>query len=119
MQEYDCSYNQACCHLRVFLHLSNMAYKYPSAHISRFLKRFEVLDCLKAANIKKVKGFPLASLFLFLFTLVFTHKNFYRHMDEKSTLFGKDIGYRLTLILTGDCFCLSWLLPSLTPFWNR
>jgi hypothetical protein len=64
------------------------------SHISRFLKRFDVLECLKTANIKKVKGFPLASLFQFLFTLVFTHKNFYRHMDEKSMLFGKDIGYR-------------------------
>jgi hypothetical protein len=64
------------------------------SHVSRFIKRFDVLDCLKAANINKVKGFPLASLFQFLFTLVFTHKNFYRHMDEKITLFGKDIGYR-------------------------
>lgn len=64
------------------------------SHIIRFFKRFDVSDCLKAANICKVKGFPLLALFQFLFTLVFTHKNFYRHMDEKSTRFGKDLGYR-------------------------
>ena len=64
------------------------------SHINRFLKRFNIIELLKEANIKKVKGFPLAVLFQFLFAMIFTHKNFYRHMDEKSTAFGKDIGYR-------------------------
>jgi hypothetical protein len=65
-----------------------------NSHITRFFKRFDVSDCLKASSIGKIKGFPLLGLFQFLFTLVFTHKNFYRHMDEKNALFGKDLGYR-------------------------
>lgn len=64
------------------------------SHVERFFKRFRVLECMKEANIKKVKGFPLARLFQFLFAMIFTHKNFFRHIDEKNTTFGKDIGYR-------------------------
>lgn len=64
------------------------------SHIKRFFKRFDVSGCLKAANIRKVKGYQLLKLFQFLFTIVFTHKNFYRHMSENSTVFGKDLGYR-------------------------
>lgn len=64
------------------------------SHVGRFFKRFRVFECLKEANIKKIKGFPLVALFQFLFAMIFTHKNLYRHMDEKSMAFSKDIGYR-------------------------
>lgn len=64
------------------------------SHVCRFITRFRVLECLKEANIKKIKGFSLAKLFQFLLAMIFTHKNFFRHMDEKSTGFCKDIGYR-------------------------
>lgn len=64
------------------------------SHITRFFKRFDISGCLKAANIRKVKGYQLLKLFQFLFSMVFTHKNFYRHMSENSTVFGKDLGYR-------------------------
>lgn len=72
------------------IHQEGQAY----SHVDRFFKRFGILECMKEANIKKIKGFPLATLFQFFFAMIFTHKNFFRHMDEKSMAFGKDIGYR-------------------------
>jgi hypothetical protein len=62
--------------------------------VGRFFKRFRVIEFLKESNIKKVKGLPLATLFQFLFTMIFTHKNFFRHMGEKHCAFCKDVGYR-------------------------
>lgn len=64
------------------------------SHITRFFKRFDVSGCLKAANIRKVKGYPVLKLLQALFMLVFTHKNYHRHTSERGMAFGKDLGYR-------------------------
>ncbi|MFA7078581.1 MAG: hypothetical protein WC147_09275, partial [Syntrophomonas sp.] len=52
------------------------------SHISSFLTRFHVLDALKASDIKKIKGYPMALLLQFIVGLTFTRKNLFRRFDQ-------------------------------------
>lgn len=67
------------------------------SYISSFLTRFHVLDALKASDIKKIKGYPMALLLQFLVGLTFTRKNLFRLFDQlkQDKPFGKDQVYRL------------------------
>lgn len=64
--------------------------------VTRFIKRFKVVNLLKESGFKKAKGFSLIGIIDFLLTLVFTHKNMFRTMTSSKDIlpFAKDTAYR-------------------------
>ena len=51
-----------------------------SEKIQSFFKRFHVTSALKTANPYKKKGFPVASVFQYLFLLVFSNRSMYMNL---------------------------------------
>ena len=80
--------------------------------ITRFFERFKISTVLRKTGATKTKGVESRLLVVFVFRLVFSHKNFYRTFtdERESMLFGKDAVYRLL----GDS-SVKWeeLVPSL------
>ena len=67
-----------------------------STTVDNFFKTFKIGDILKQCNFYKDKGIPPLAVLKFLFTLVFSAKNFYRYLQSRTTEnpFGKDVVYR-------------------------
>jgi DDE superfamily endonuclease len=62
--------------------------------IDNFFNSINFGSLLKKSNFYKSKGVPCLSILKYLFSLIFTHKNFYRHLETNETEFGKDTVYR-------------------------
>lgn len=62
--------------------------------IDNFFNSFKFASLLKKANFYKSKGISCLSILKYLFSLIFTHKNFYRHLESNETDFKKDTVYR-------------------------
>lgn len=67
-----------------------------SEKILSFFKRFHVTSVLKAANAYKKKGFPVTSVFQYLFLLVFSNRSMYMNLmpGRNLPIFCKDTAYR-------------------------
>ena len=77
-----------------------------SEKIQSFFKRFHVTSALKAANAYKKKGFPVASVFQYLFLLVFSNRSMYMSLMLGRNLpgFCKDTAYRFMKM-----DCINWI----------
>ena len=64
--------------------------------INYFFNKNKVSRLLSNSNFYKQKGFPCLNILKYIFMLVFTHKNLYRHMEHGSAQveFAKDTVYR-------------------------
>jgi hypothetical protein len=64
--------------------------------INDFFKKNKISKLLSNSNFYKQKGFSCLSILKYIFVLVFTHKNLYRHMEHDSAKveFAKDTVYR-------------------------
>lgn len=62
--------------------------------IDNFFSEFNISSFLKKSNFYKSKGVPCLIILKYLFSLIFTHKNFYRHLDSNNVDFKKDTVYR-------------------------
>lgn len=62
--------------------------------IDNFFNSINFVSLLKKSNFYKSKGVPCLSILKYLFSLIFTHKNFYRHLETNETKFKKDTVYR-------------------------
>lgn len=51
-----------------------------NSRVISFVKRFGILQLMKSAGFTKEKGIKLIDLFVFLITLVFSHKNLYEYL---------------------------------------
>lgn len=69
-----------------------------SSSIKSFFKKYKVSAALRAANAYKSKGIPVAVIFQYLFSLVFTNRSMYMNMlmGTHQAGFGKDTVYRFT-----------------------
>jgi hypothetical protein len=67
------------------------------SRITRFIKTFNIVNLLKACGLKKERGISIIKLVEFLITMVFTHKNLFRIMNNESETvpFAKDTVYRI------------------------
>lgn len=74
--------------------------------IQFFFKRFRITSALKAANAYKRKGFPVASVFQYLFLLAFSNKSMYMSLILGKNLpgFCKDTAYRFMKMT-----CINWI----------
>ena len=59
-----------------------------------FFNKLRVSSLLKRCNFYKIKGVPCLVILKYLFSLVFTHKNFFRHLESNEIGFKKDTVYR-------------------------
>jgi hypothetical protein len=62
--------------------------------IDNFFNSFKFASLLKRANFYKSKGTSCLTIMKYLFGLIFTHKNFYRHLESNEPGFEKDTVYR-------------------------
>lgn len=74
--------------------------------IQSFFRRFHVTSSLKAANAYKKKGFPVASVFQYLFLLAFSNRSMYMSLMLGRNLpdFCKDTAYRFMKMC-----CINWI----------
>lgn len=74
--------------------------------IQSFFKRFHVASALKAANAYKKRGFPVLSVFQYLFLLVFSNRSMYMNLVMGKNLpgFCKDTAYRFMKMN-----CINWI----------
>lgn len=77
-----------------------------SEKIQSFFRRFHVTSSLKAANAYKKKGFPVASVFRYLFLLAFSNRSMYMSLMLGRNLpgFCKDTAYRFMKMC-----CINWI----------
>ena len=77
-----------------------------SEKIQSFFKRFHVTSALKAANAYKRKGFPVISVFQYLFLLVFSNRSMYMNLVTGKNLpgFCKDTACRFMKMN-----CINWI----------
>ena len=77
-----------------------------SEKILSFFKRFHVTSALKAANAYKKKGFPVTSVFQYLFLLVFSNRSMYMNLmlGRNLPVFCKDTAYRFMKM-----GCINWI----------
>ena len=70
--------------------------KHYKTKINHFFKKNKISKLLSNSNFYKQKGFSCLSILRYIFVLVFTHKNLYRHMEHDSAQveFAKDTVYR-------------------------
>lgn len=71
-----------------------------------FFKRFHVSPALKATNAYKKKGFPVVSVFRYLFLLIFSNRSMYTNLMLGRNLpqFCKDTAYRFMKM-----GCINWI----------
>lgn len=67
-----------------------------SSSIINFFKKYKVSDCLRLSNAYKNKGIPVATLFQYLFCLIFSNRSMYMNMLTGKHIenFAKDTIYR-------------------------
>ena len=77
-----------------------------SDSINNFFKTYKISSILRAANAYKKKGIAVASIFLYLFSLIFTQRSMYMNMlmGKNSSGFSKDTVYRFL-----NSFHINWL----------
>ena len=66
-----------------------------SKNMQVFFRRYQVGRILRAANVYKLRGIPVLSIFLLAFRMVFQQRSVYTQMHLQSTAmpFGKDTFY--------------------------
>ena len=62
--------------------------------LDNFFSAFKFSSLLRKANFYKSKGIPCLSILKYIFSLIFSHKNFYRHLETNELDFKKDTVYR-------------------------
>lgn len=61
--------------------------------INNFFSLFDISALLKKSNFYKSKGGSCLLIRKYLFSLIFTHKNLFRHLESKTLDFEKDTVY--------------------------
>ena len=77
-----------------------------SDSINIFFKTYKISSILRAANAYKKKGIAVTSIFMYLFSLIFTQRSMYMNMlmGKNSSGFSKDTVYRFL-----KSFHINWL----------